>query len=168
MYTSPSQSKDELESFADHLELNHNLIALINPCLIAVPGHINAQTKGWYPLDKTNDEGTRTDSVTSEFGLEQLIHEPTNITRERSSSTNLIFVSQPNLVLESGVQSSLHQNCHHQIVFARFNLKVVFLPLCGHEVWHFQKANVDHIKKAEKLHLPLPPCLKLVRIMLET
>ena len=51
-------------------------------------------------------------------------------------------------MVESGVQSSLHQNCHHQIVFARFNLKVVFPPPYESEVWHFKKANVDHIRKA--------------------
>ena len=93
LYTSPIQSKDELESFAYHLELNHDLIALINPYLIVVPGNFNAQRKRWCPLDKTTDEGTRIDGATSEFGLEQLIHEPTHITGERSSCTNLTFAS---------------------------------------------------------------------------
>ena len=65
-------------------------------------------------------------ALTSPFGLEQMIHEPTHINGERSSCIDLIFAPQPNLVVESGVQPSLHQNCHHQIVFARFNLKVVF------------------------------------------
>ena len=35
-----------------------------------------------------------------------------------------------------------------QIVFARFNLKVVFPPPYEREVWHYKKANVDHIRKA--------------------
>ena len=88
----------------------------------------------WYPLGKTTYEGTRIDSITSQFGLEQLIYEPTHITGERSSCIDLIFASQPNLVVESGVHSSLHQNCHHQIVFARFNLKVVIPPSYEREV----------------------------------
>ena len=50
--------------------------------------------------------------------------------------------------MESFVQSSLHQNCHHQIVIARFNLKVVSPPSYEREVWYFHKANVDHIRKA--------------------
>ena len=116
--------------------------------MIVVLGDFNAQTKGWYPLGKTTYEGTRIDGITSQFGLEQLIHEPTHIIGERSSCIDLIFASQPNLVVESGVQSSLHQNCHHQIVFARFNLKVVFPPPYEREVWHFKKANIDHIRKA--------------------
>ena len=108
---------------------------------------IDAQTKGWYPLGKTTYEGTRIDGITSQFGLEQLIHESTHITGKRSSGIFLIFASQPNLVVESVVRPSLHHNYHHQIVFARFNLKVVF-PY-EREVWHFDhKANVDHIRKA--------------------
>ena len=49
--------------------------------------------------------------------------------------------------MESDVQSSLHQNCYHQIVFARFNLKVAFPTPYKREVWHFKKANFDHIRK---------------------
>ena len=79
-----------------------------------------------YPLGETTYERTRIYGITSQFGLEQLIQQPNHINGERSSCIDLIFASQPNLMVESGVQSSLHQNCHHQIVFARFNLKVVF------------------------------------------
>ena len=118
MYISPIQSKYESESLADNLELNLDSVALRNPYFIVVLGDLNSQTKRWYPLGKTTYEGTGIDGITSQFGLEQLIHEPTHI----------VFTSQPNLVAESGVQSSLHQNCDHQVVFARFNLKVVFPP----------------------------------------
>ena len=142
LYRSPSQSKEEFESFADNLELNLDSLALRNPYLIVVLGDFNAQTKGWYSL------GTRFDGITSQFGLEQLIHESTHIIGQRSSCIYLIFTSQPNLVVESGAQSFLHQNCHHQIVFARFNLKVIFPPSYESEVWYFKKANVDHIRRA--------------------
>ena len=148
LYRSLSQSKDECESFADNLALILHSIALRNPYLIVVLGEFNAQIKGWYSLGETTYEGTRIDGITSQFGLEQLIHEPTHIIRERTSCIDLIFASQPNLVVGSGVQSFLYQNCHHQVMFARFNLKVVFPPPYEREVWYFKKANVDHIKKA--------------------
>ena len=79
LYRFPSQSKDEFESFADNLELNLDSVVHKNPYLIVVLGDFNAQTKGWYPLVKTTYEGTRIDGITSQFGLEQLTHEPTNI-----------------------------------------------------------------------------------------
>ena len=78
----PSQSKDEFEYFADNLELHLDSVALRNPYLIVVLGDFNAQTKGWYSLGKTTYEGTRIDGITSQFGLEQLIHEPTSIIGE--------------------------------------------------------------------------------------
>ena len=50
------------------------IIIILGPYLIVVLDDFNAQTKGWYPLDKTTYEGTRIDGITSEFSLEQLIH----------------------------------------------------------------------------------------------
>ena len=79
LYRSPSQSKDEFEYFADNLNLNLDSIALRNPYLFFVLGDLNAQTKGWYTLGKTIYQGCRIYGITSEFGLEQLIHELTHI-----------------------------------------------------------------------------------------
>ena len=66
--------------------------------------------------------------ITSQFGLQQLINEPAHHTRNSSSYIDLIFALQPNLVVESGVHSSLHENCHHQIIYGKFNLKIYYLP----------------------------------------
>ena len=41
-----------------------------------------------------------------------------------SSYIDLIFNSQPNLLIESGVHASLHRSCHHQIIYAKFNLDI--------------------------------------------
>ena len=50
----------------------------------------------------------------------------TKLLDSSSSCIDLTFTSQPNLVMESGVQPSLHPNCHHQLVFAKFNLSVYY------------------------------------------
>ena len=42
----------------------------------------------------------------------------------------------------------LHPNCHHQITYTKFNLKIPHPPPYEREIWHFDQANVDHIKKA--------------------
>ena len=109
MFRSPSQSKDEFESFADNLELNIDSTTLRNPYLTVALGDFNSQTKGWYVLGKTTYLDTRIDRITSQFGLKKLIHEPTHIVGKRSSCIDLIFASQPNLVKNLGEQSSLHQ-----------------------------------------------------------
>ena len=64
--------------------------------MIVGRGDFNAQTKGWYLLGKTTYKGTGIDGITSQLGLEELIHEPTHIVGESSSCIDLIFASQPN------------------------------------------------------------------------
>ena len=57
------------------------------------------------------------------FGLQQLINGPIHLIASSSSCIDLIFRSQSNLVMESGVYLSLHRNRYHRIVLAKFNLK---------------------------------------------
>ena len=90
-------------------------------------------------------KGLKIDTITSQFGLQQLINEPTHLTANSSSCIDLIFTSQPNLAVESGVHSSLHPNCHHQIVFAKINLKNCYPPPYERDIWHYEKANADLI-----------------------
>ena len=58
------------------------------------------------------------------------------------------LLHNPNLVMESGVHSSLHPNCHHQINDAKFNLKIYYPPLYEREIWQYEKASVDHIRRS--------------------
>ena len=50
--------------------------------------------------------------------------------------------------MESGVYSSLHSNCHHQIIYARFSLKIFYPSTYEPEIWHYKKANIDLIQQA--------------------
>ena len=62
----------------------------------------------------------------------------------------MIFTSQPNIAVESGVHPSLHPNSHRQIIYAKFNLKIYYpLPYLI-KVGHYKEANADLIKRAIK------------------
>ena len=50
--------------------------------------------------------------------------------------------------MESGVHSSLHENCHHKIIYAKFYLKIYYPLPYEREIWHYQKANIENIRKA--------------------
>ena len=50
--------------------------------------------------------------------------------------------------MESAVYSSLHQNCHHQVIYAKINFKMFYPPLYKREIWHYQRANVYQIQRA--------------------
>ena len=91
-------------------------------------------SSNWYKYDATTYEGFKIDAIMSQFSLKQLIQEPTHILNDSLSCIDLIFTSQPDLVMESGVHSSLHQNCHHQLIYAKVNLKVFYPPLYEREI----------------------------------
>ena len=118
--------------------------------LTTIIGDFNAKSFNWYSHDKTNFEGSNIESTTSQSGLHQLINEPTHLLQNSSSCIDLIFTSQPNFVVESGVYPSLHPNCHHQIIFAKFNLKICYPSPYLREVWHYKEANADLIKGAKE------------------
>ena len=83
-------------------------------------------------------------------GVEHIIKEPTCIIGDSSSCIDLVFTTQPNLCMESGVYASLHSNCHHHIAFAKFNLKFHYPPPYEWEVWHYQNKNKNNIDLLEK------------------
>ena len=56
-------------------------------------------------------------------------YEPIPLLDYSSSCIDLIFTSQGNLAINSGVHSSLHPNCHHQIFLSKFDLKICHPPL---------------------------------------
>ena len=90
-----------------------DILAQKNQFLITTIGDFNATSKNWYCQDKTSFKGKTIESITSQFGLYQLINELNHLLKNSSSCIDLIFTSQPNLVVGSGVHPSLHPNCHH-------------------------------------------------------
>ena len=118
------------------------------PFLTVAVGNFNAKSSLWYNTHVTAYEVSKTDNVTSQFGLEQIVKETTHIVGGSSSCIDLIFTTQTNLVMESEDHYSLHSNCHHHITFVKFNLKIHFLPPNEREVWHYQKANIDQNRQA--------------------
>ena len=132
LHSSPSQAQDTFESFIDNLELNIDAIVAKDPYLIDILCDFNAKLSTWCRSDKSTYEGSRIDGLVSNYCLQQLINELTH--RTDISSSCIFFLYQPNLVMESGVHTSLRANCHHQIIYAKFKLKVYYLPPYEREV----------------------------------
>ena len=111
------------------------LLSFINALIIC--------SKSWSVNDITTEEGTILENLTSLYGMKQLISAPTHILQHSSSCIDLIFVNQPNLVIDSGIHPSLHQNCHHQIIFCKLNLKIEYPPPYAREAWDYGKVQND-------------------------
>ena len=52
--------------------------------------------------------------------------------------------------MDTGVHPYLHANCHHSIVYAKFNLKILYPPAYEREVWYFQKVGISLIRRVMK------------------
>ena len=146
IYRSPSQSSEEFDTFLSNFELLLDYIANRNPFVSIIIGDFNARSNNWCSNDKTTYGGKKLESFTSQCGFKQVISDPAHILESSSSCIDLIFTSRPNLVVNSGVHSSLHPNCHHQIIHAKFNLRIFYPPPYERFPWHYLNANNDLIQ----------------------
>ena len=137
LYRTLSQSQDEFHDFLTNLERNLDDSFNSNPFRTTVIDDFNAKSSKWSEGDRSNIEGSKIDFLTSQFGLPQIIKEPTQILENSSYCIDLIFSTQPNMVLESGVHHLLHQNCHHQMIFAKSNFKMYYPPPYERTIVHY-------------------------------
>ena len=151
LYRTPSQLQDEFHDILTNLEIYLSESFNSNLFLTTDIGDFNAKSNKWSEGDRSTIKGIKIDFLTSQFGLSQIIKEATHILENSSSCIDLIFTTQTNMVLECGVHHSLHQNCNHQIIFAKFNLKVYYPPPYERTIFHYSQANVYHIQQAINL-----------------
>ena len=102
----------------------------------------------WWENDIENNEGKLFEPLTSDNGLHQLISEPTHLMGDSKSCIDLIFTDQPNLFIESGVHPSLHEQCHHQIVYGKLSVSNITLPPYTRKIWYYDKADFVAIRKS--------------------
>ena len=143
--------------------MNFDALSTNNPFVTVMIGNFNAKSSNWYLNDITTFERSQIEFLASQFAMSQVINEPTNlksyyhiiinpvvlslINDNSKSCIDLIFKSQPCMIVNPGVHPSLHSNCHHQITYAKFGLRVFYPPSYERIVWYFSWENSDHIKK---------------------
>ena len=133
---SPSQTQDEFKNISENFENNLNDLLQNNPFLVEIIGYFNVKSKHWYCHDKSCLEGDAVDNIAKQYVLHQIIREPTHILDSSSSCTDLVFYFLAQLKTESGILPSLRPNCHHQIIYAKFNWQIYFPSPYLREVWH--------------------------------
>ena len=105
----------------------------------------NAKSSNWSSNGTTTAEGAELDYLTLLYGMEPVITEPTHILENSSSCIDLIFSNQPNLIMDSGVHSTLHSKCHHQIIYSKLNLKIEYPPPYTCKIWDYNRSETDLI-----------------------
>ena len=76
-------------------------------------GNFNAKSSNWYLNETTSFEGSQIEFLASQFPMSQVIKESTHILGNSKSCIDLIFTSEPKIVMDTGVHFSLHFNYHH-------------------------------------------------------
>ena len=64
------------------------------------------------------------------------------------SCIDLLFCSNQNIISNYGVDVSIFDKCHDNIIFSKVNIRVPLPPVYIHEVWNYSKANMENIKYA--------------------
>ena len=119
-----------------------------NPFCVIITGNFNCRSTQWWENDIENNEGKLFEPLASDNGLHQLISEPAHLMGESKSCIDLLFTDQPNLMIESGVHPSLHDQCHHQIIYGKLSVSNIVLPPYTRRVWYYDKADFAAIRKS--------------------
>ena len=136
IYGLPSQNKDEFKKFCTNFGI---LLYNINDELLLysiVTGDFNACCSRWWKNDITNLQGQELDSLTLSAGCNQIIDNPTHVINTSMSCIDLIFCTNQSVISNHGVD------------VGKINICIPLPPKYVREVWYYEKANIENIKKA--------------------
>ena len=97
---------------------------------------------------KENIGGREINIITYATGYSQLINQPAHITKDSLSCIDLIFTSNPNSINSSGVEMSLFEKCHHDIVYSKIDFKIPIPPPSMRKVWDYKNASAESIQRS--------------------
>ena len=146
LYRSPSQDQEELESFCTDFDLFLSNINDLSPDCSIITGDFNARSTKWWKLDKENLEGREINIITRAAVYSQLINQSKHLTKYFLSCIDLIFTSNPNLINSSGVEMSLFEKCHHNIVYGKIDFKIPIPLRYMREVWDYKNASAESMQ----------------------
>ena len=94
LYRSPSQDAEEFSTFKQKWEETINNIFDLSPSHAIFLGDFNARNSVWWTGDVTNSQGEEISDLATQYGLHQLIDEPTHFRPGCSPSClDLVFSS---------------------------------------------------------------------------
>ena len=58
----------------------------------------------------------------------------------------IIFCTDQNVISKYGVDISIFEKCHHNIIYGKIDIRIPLPPKYVREVWDYSKADVQNIK----------------------
>ena len=62
------------------------------------------------------------------------------------SCIDLIFCTNQSVISNHGVDVSIFDKCHHNIIYGKINIRVSLALTYVREVWDYEKANIENFK----------------------
>ena len=100
-----------------------------NPLFVLITGDFNLRSTNRWKNNLSTSKGTQVDSLTTSYGLSQIVSDPTHILPNSSSCIDLTFTDQCNLVTETGVHSSYTLNITIKL-YSRNSISKQSIVLC--------------------------------------
>ena len=148
LYRYPSQNREQFWSFCDSLDILMNNINSLHPAISIITGDFNGKCWKWYSFDTSDSIGKELDTITSTAGYSQIIDKPTHLTNNSSTCIDLIFTSNPSIIVDSGIEKSLFSSCHHDIIYGKINFRVPLPPPQFRTIWDYKNADASSIQRA--------------------
>ena len=98
------------------------------PTCSALIGDFNGRCSKWWSNDITNDNSCALDTLASSAGYKQIINKPIRTVNNSSSCIYLIFCNNLNIISNYGVDLSIFEKCHHNIIFGNINIRIPLPP----------------------------------------
>lgn len=119
-----------------------------NPYCVIITVDFNCRAAQWWDNDIENNEGKLFESLTADFGLHQVISEPTHLMENSKSCIDMFFTDQPSLTTDNYFHLSLHGQCHHQIVYGILSVLKITLAPNTRKILYYDKADFVKIMKS--------------------
>ena len=102
-----------------------------------------------YRLCSQNGNGVHSEELRKESKIHHSeINEPTHFVNKISSCIDLIISSDLNITRNCGIENTIHEKCHHDIIYGTLNFNVTLPPPYYGEIWVYKHANTENIQKA--------------------
>ena len=125
-----------------------NNINSLNPAISITTGDFSGKYSKWYTFDTSDNIGKELDTITSTVGYSQIIDKPTHFTNNSSSCIDLIFTSNPSILVDSCIEKSLSNSCHQDFIYGKINFRVPLPPPYFRTIWDYKSADASSIKRA--------------------
>ena len=98
--------------------------------------------------DSTHLQSIELAELAAQYSLNQIIDRTTHVLPNSATCIDLIFTTETNFVIASGVLPSVFPRCHHQLIFAKVSFTTFFPPVYRRRIWDISRTNVNAIRQA--------------------